>query len=164
MTRRGMIPRQANLPGVPVWNPGESLFSTLKFEYLSEISTKIEFFLTHWWVTQTGSNEEKNWRSKISLDCPFKNPVLVLTFMDRFTKCWKAYRKMTCFSKLLLKQNNPYIFSQKYPNKKKNSIEHCKMKVTVVSGAKANICGKYSKVCLVIWFYWNLDVLKRKCF
>ena len=65
-----MIPRQVNLPGI--WYPGESLFFTLKFEYLSEISTKIENILTHWSVTQTGSNEEKNWRSKISLDCPFK--------------------------------------------------------------------------------------------
>ena len=24
-------------------------------------------------MTQTGSNEEKNWRLKISLDCPFKS-------------------------------------------------------------------------------------------
>ena len=70
MTRRGMLPRQVNLPGVSY--PGESLFSTLKFEYLSEISTKIENVLIHWSVTQTGLKEEKNWRSKISLDCPFK--------------------------------------------------------------------------------------------
>ena len=57
MTRRVMIPRQVNLP--KVWYPGESLFLTLKFEYLREISTKIENILTHWSVAQTGSNEEK---------------------------------------------------------------------------------------------------------
>ena len=73
MTPRGMIPRQVNLPGV--WYPGESVFSTLKFEYLSEISTKIEIFLTHRSVTHTGSNVEKYWRSKISLDCPFKQTI-----------------------------------------------------------------------------------------
>ena len=46
---RGMIPR------------GVSFF-ILKFEYLSEKQTKIE----------NGSNGELNWRSKISLTCPFK--------------------------------------------------------------------------------------------
>ena len=71
-----MIPRQVNLPGVRY--PGESLFLTLKFEYLSEISTNIENILTHWSVTQTGSNEEKNWRSKISLDCPFNKRIVTL--------------------------------------------------------------------------------------
>ena len=34
--------------------------------------TKIENVLTHWSVAQAGSNDEKKWRSKISLDCPFK--------------------------------------------------------------------------------------------
>ena len=28
--------------------------------------------LTHWSVAKAGSNDETNWRSKISLDCPFK--------------------------------------------------------------------------------------------
>ena len=28
--------------------------------------------LTHWSVAQAGSNAGKNWRSKISVDCPFK--------------------------------------------------------------------------------------------
>ena len=49
----------------------ESVFSILKFEYLGEIETKTENILTHWLVTQTSSNDEKNWRLKISLDCPF---------------------------------------------------------------------------------------------
>ena len=49
---------------------------TLKFEYLSEILTLIliKNSLTHWSVAQAGSNDEKNWRSKISLDSPFKSP------------------------------------------------------------------------------------------
>ena len=34
--------------------------------------TKIENVLSHWSVAQAGSNDEKKWRSKISLDCPFK--------------------------------------------------------------------------------------------
>ena len=52
--------------------PRESVFSILKFEYLSENQTKIENILTHWSVAQAGSNGELNWRLKISLDCPFK--------------------------------------------------------------------------------------------
>ena len=47
-------------------------FSDLKFEYLSEFLTKIENIFTRFSVAQAGSNYEKNWRSKISLDCPFK--------------------------------------------------------------------------------------------
>ena len=46
-------------------------FFILKFEYLSENETKIENILTHWSVAQAGSNDENNWGSKISLDCPF---------------------------------------------------------------------------------------------
>ena len=43
--------------------------------------TKIENILTHGSVAQAGSNyEEKNWRSKISLDCPFKC-YLILFFL-----------------------------------------------------------------------------------
>ena len=45
----------------------ESVFSILKFKQLGEILTKLENILT-----QTGSNDEKNGRSKISLDTPFK--------------------------------------------------------------------------------------------
>ena len=30
--------------------------------------------LTHWSVAQAGSNDEKNWRSKLSLDCSFSLP------------------------------------------------------------------------------------------
>ena len=43
-----------------------------KFEYLGENETKKKTILTHWSVAQAGSNDEKNWGSKISLDCPFK--------------------------------------------------------------------------------------------
>ena len=46
-----------------------------KFEYLSENETKIKNILTQWSVTQAGSNDDKNWRPKISLDCPFKGTV-----------------------------------------------------------------------------------------
>ena len=43
-----------------------------KYEYLGENETKNKTILTHWSVGQAGSNDEKNWGSKISLDCPFK--------------------------------------------------------------------------------------------
>ena len=43
-----------------------------KLEHLGEISTKIKTILTHYSLAQAGSNYEKNWGSKISLDCPFK--------------------------------------------------------------------------------------------
>ena len=43
-----------------------------KYEYLGENETKNQTVLTHWSVAQAGSNDEKNRRSKISLDCPFK--------------------------------------------------------------------------------------------
>ena len=47
-----------------------------KFEYLGENETEFENILTHWSVAQAGSNDEKNWGSKISLDCPFKITVV----------------------------------------------------------------------------------------
>ena len=56
-----------------VWYCAESVFSMLNFEYLGENETKLENILTHWSVVQAGSNDEKNWGSKISLDCPFKS-------------------------------------------------------------------------------------------
>ena len=43
-----------------------------KYEFLGENETKNETILTHWSVGQAGSNDEQNWGSKISLDCPFK--------------------------------------------------------------------------------------------
>ena len=49
----------------------QSVFSILKFEYLGKNKTKNENILTHWSAAQAGSNDEKNWRSKILLDCPF---------------------------------------------------------------------------------------------
>ena len=55
---RGIILRKVNLPGVSY--PGESVFSTLKYEYLCENETKNENNLTRWSVTQAGSNYEKN--------------------------------------------------------------------------------------------------------
>ena len=42
-----------------------------KYKYLGENEIKNETILTHWSVGQAGSNDEKNWGSKISLDCPF---------------------------------------------------------------------------------------------
>ena len=39
----------------------------------SQNETKNETILTHWSVAQAASNDEKNWGSKISLDCPFKD-------------------------------------------------------------------------------------------
>ena len=48
---------------------GVSFFDA-KYEYLGENKTKSETVLTHWSVAQAGSNDEKNWGSKISLGCP----------------------------------------------------------------------------------------------
>ena len=45
--------------------PGESVFSTLKYEYLVENETKNENILTRWSVTQAGSNYEKKWGPKL---------------------------------------------------------------------------------------------------
>ena len=42
-----------------------------KYKYLGENETKNENILTRWSVAQASSNDEKNWGSKISLDCPF---------------------------------------------------------------------------------------------
>ena len=42
--------------------------------------TKNENILTHWSVAQAGSNDEKNWGSKILLDCPFKSKLSILVF------------------------------------------------------------------------------------
>ena len=50
----------------------KSVLLILNFEYLGENETKNETILTHWSVGQAGSNDEINWGSKISLDCPFK--------------------------------------------------------------------------------------------
>ena len=58
-----------------VWYYAESVFSILKFEYLSEIETEFENTLACLSGAQMGSNDEKNWGSKISLDCPFKRRV-----------------------------------------------------------------------------------------
>ena len=50
----------------------ENFLKSLIQQYLGENETKNETILTHWSVAQGGSNDEKNWGSKISLDCPFK--------------------------------------------------------------------------------------------
>ena len=60
-TARNLTPRSMILRGI-----------SEKFEYLGKKETKNENILTHWPVAQTSSNYEKNWRSKISLDCHFK--------------------------------------------------------------------------------------------
>ena len=46
-----------------------------KYEYHGENETKIEIVLTCWSVAQAGSNDEKKWGFKISLDCLFKDAV-----------------------------------------------------------------------------------------
>ena len=48
------------------WKLQRKCFSTLWKR------TKLETILTRWPVAQAGSNDEKNWKSKILLDCPFK--------------------------------------------------------------------------------------------
>ena len=49
-----------------------------KYEYLGENKTKNKTILTHWSVAQASSNDEKNWGSKISLDCPFKSRIFII--------------------------------------------------------------------------------------
>ena len=43
-----------------VWYCAESVFSTLKYEYLGENETEFENILTHWSEAEAGSNDEKN--------------------------------------------------------------------------------------------------------
>ena len=72
-----------NVPGLnffwlrAVWYCAESVFSILKFEYLSEIETEFENTFACLSGAQIGLNDEKNWGSKISLDCPFKKRMTV---------------------------------------------------------------------------------------
>ena len=53
--------------------PVESVYSNLKFEKLCEIVTKILNSLTFLSMAQVGSNDEKNLKLTISLDCPFNS-------------------------------------------------------------------------------------------
>ena len=69
----------------------------LNCEYLGKNETKFENILTRWSVAQTSSNDEKNWGSKISLDCPFKGRIL--TIIKIFLNClfilnWNPNRKL----------------------------------------------------------------------
>ena len=50
----------------------ESNFSNFVIEYLGEIETEFENTLPCLSGAQMGSNQEKNWRSKISWHTPFK--------------------------------------------------------------------------------------------
>ena len=50
----------------------ESNFSNFVIEYLSEIETEFKNTLACLSGAQMGSNNEKNWRSKISWHTPFK--------------------------------------------------------------------------------------------
>ena len=59
-TARNLTPRSMILRG-----------TSEKLECLGENETKKENILTRWPVAQAGSNDEKSWGSKISLDCPF---------------------------------------------------------------------------------------------
>ena len=43
-----------------------------KLNISAKTTPKTKPLLTHWSVAQAGSNDEKNWKLKISLDCPFK--------------------------------------------------------------------------------------------
>ena len=44
-----------------------------KLNISGKTTPKTKPLLTHWSVAQAGSNDEKNWKLKILLDCPFKN-------------------------------------------------------------------------------------------
>ena len=63
-----------------------------KYEYLGEIETKKDTILTRWSVAQASSNDEKNWGSKISLDCPFKESDFEQKSKERNSKERKSKR------------------------------------------------------------------------
>ena len=50
----------------------ESIFSNFVIEYLGEIETEFENTSACWSGAQMDSNHEKNWRSKIAWQAPFK--------------------------------------------------------------------------------------------
>ena len=78
MTPRSMILRRTWLRAVSYCAELDSAqYNTAgtseKLEYLGENEAKNKNILTRWSVAQAGLNDEKNWGSKISLDCPFKS-------------------------------------------------------------------------------------------
>ena len=76
LTYRGMIPRESDSPGYDT--PGSQIVG-LKVRITMRILNKIrKYFYPLFSIAKTGSNDEKNWRSKISLDCPFK---VILVFI-----------------------------------------------------------------------------------
>ena len=68
--------------------PGSQIFG-IKIQITLQILTKIENILTHWSVDKAGSNDEKNWGSKISLDCPFK----FSSFKNTSSACPELFRR-----------------------------------------------------------------------
>ena len=68
LTRRSTILCRTWLRAV--WNCAEL---RKKLNISAKTTPKTKPLLTHWSVAQAGLNDEKNWKLKISLDCPFKN-------------------------------------------------------------------------------------------
>ena len=66
-----------------------------EFEYLGENETEFENILTHWSVAQAGSNDDKNWGSKISLDCPFKPAQAFANMYEFYIAVWPG-KGATC--------------------------------------------------------------------
>ena len=55
-----------------VWITDLTTHLNLWYSSFGDVVTKIENILTYWSVAQAGSNDQQKWRSKISLNCPFK--------------------------------------------------------------------------------------------
>ena len=84
----GIIPQRVNLPGVSYpcesISPGYDTPASQSPQGIIPLRVTFfdtKFLISHWSVAQAGLNYEKNWRSKISLDCSLKRQKIL------FKKC-----------------------------------------------------------------------------
>ena len=88
-----------NVPGLnffwlcEVWYCAESVFSILKFEYLSEIETKSENTLAYLLGAQMGSNDEINWGRNSRWTVPLKEGSSTGTGLKLHTKEFIKFSK-----------------------------------------------------------------------
>ena len=76
-----------------------SQFFTTKIRGKTE--TIKENILTHWSVAQAGSHDEKNWRSKILLDCPFER-IQCFSLPGEHVLCALYYTSVLCFKCVII--------------------------------------------------------------